>query len=730
MRARMIAMFVLAASLLAVSQVWGQSDGSVTVAGGFWNQDNPEAKYQEYRELPRGGYLANYVLRQFTGDWAMGIWGDTPTRHDQKNTMYLAKGVTWRLDADFSAVPHNFSFVSKTPFAENKPGVFTLPDSVQRIIQYQATAAANASLKDLFANGHSIPLGVNTDVTKARFRARPTKEMQFEIKASDRERSGHQALGATYGGPGGPAFEMPATIDQRTIDLDATGTYATGPMKASASVGYSSFHNRIGSLVYDMPRYLSAARYYTDAGGVYAMSTAPDNDVYRARLVGSYDVTPLASTVTATFGFSQTTQDQNFPLMTVNPRIQAISKDSLVMDTRGLNGKVNDMVADLRIAGRPISGLYYALRVRQEKSDDKTPVHELKYGFVNYDYSWSRSAVETEATSSKKTVAGLDADYTVNKMVTVSVLAERRLRDLPDWREVAKDAENVFGGSVRVRPMDNAEAKLGVQFASRKMDEFIVDAYDGAEWPDFRRFDVADRDQTKYNGMLSWSPDERLDLQVNGWYAKDDYKNSTWGLKSSDNTQFFGEGTLHLVKDLDVSGGFGYGEQKSVQASIENGTSVVADTTARAPWTATFKDKSVYAFGQADYKLNKQVEFVLDYTFTRDMQTHDFSQYFIKSKSNISPNPLTVTAIDWPNVFYRTNDVVLTAKWHQSAQTEFSCAAGYTKYDATDLLYQNIPYVNINTLATTASAASAYFLGNNRMNYKATRLTVAATRHF
>ena len=119
MRARIISMVVLAASLLVASQAVAQSDGSATFGGQWWSQDHPEASYQKYGLQPRGGFLENYMLREFNAPWAGAIWGRNALQTNQYNGMYLAKGVRWRLDGEYRELPHLYSLVARSPYAND-----------------------------------------------------------------------------------------------------------------------------------------------------------------------------------------------------------------------------------------------------------------------------------------------------------------------------------------------------------------------------------------------------------------------------------------------------------------------------------------------------------------------------------------------------------------------------------------------------------------------------------
>ena len=727
MRARIISMFVLAASLLVAGQVWAQSDGAATFGGQWWSQTNPEAKFQEYRVLPRGGYLEDYVIREFQGPWAAAMWGNNAMRSDQGHGFYLAKGVTWRLDAAYSETPHLFSLIGRTPYAQLSPGVFVLPDSFQRFIQGKSSAVSNRDLLDLLANSPATPLGIQTNVSKARLRMRPIKDWQFEVKGTDRQRSGSMAFGTPFGFT---ALELPAPIHQRMFDVDAAGTYTHGPARVMASVGLSDFHNFVPTLRWDNVKALTSA--YVGPPSLGQMAMAPDNRVVRGRFSFGYQL-PYASTFTATFGVSQTTQDQAFAPMTVNSAIKAISGDSLLLETPGLKGKVMDIVQDYRLTGRPIAKLYATLRVRLEKVDDQTPAMALPYGFVNYDNSWARTAVEAEAWSHTYSVSGLDASYALMPRVDVSLLAERRGRER-DHREVLKDAENVFGGRLHVRPMDGVDLAGGYKYGQRTMDAFDVAAYDAAEWPTFRRFDVADRNQTVADAQASWSPMEKVELSANGWWSKDEYPNSAYGLKSTDNNQYLGELTFHATKTLDLSGGFSYGVSNSDQGSIESAVAFnLADTSAKAPWKANLKNKSNFGFAKAEWwAMPKKFKVTGEYTFTRSFDTYAFSNTWIRSTAGILP-AATTTAINLPADLYRLHEVQLTGVWHYTATLELGGRYTYTKYDVDDALSEDIRLVNINPTnfgTGTESAATGVFIGNSKLSYKANRVQVFATRRF
>ncbi|MBK7369093.1 MAG: hypothetical protein IPJ04_14655 [Candidatus Eisenbacteria bacterium] len=102
----MISLMVLAASLLVASQSVAQPTGNVTFGSQWWNQSVDEAKLQEFRVIPKGGFLESYYLTQSKGNLSAAMWGSNALEEDQRHNLALSKGLKWRLDAEVSGTPH------------------------------------------------------------------------------------------------------------------------------------------------------------------------------------------------------------------------------------------------------------------------------------------------------------------------------------------------------------------------------------------------------------------------------------------------------------------------------------------------------------------------------------------------------------------------------------------------------------------------------------------------
>src|SRR5580765_7342777 len=101
-----ISISVLAGLWLSAGSAIADSEGQATFGAQWWWQSAPEAKYREYRELPRGGFLESFLLRDAQDSWAGTMWGRNSFQTDRDLGLMISHGVKWRLDGRFQDIPH------------------------------------------------------------------------------------------------------------------------------------------------------------------------------------------------------------------------------------------------------------------------------------------------------------------------------------------------------------------------------------------------------------------------------------------------------------------------------------------------------------------------------------------------------------------------------------------------------------------------------------------------
>jgi hypothetical protein len=103
---------------------------------------------------------------------------------------------------------------------------------------------------------------------------------------------------------------------------------------------------------------------------------------------------------------------------------------------------------------------------------------------------------------------------------------------------------------------------------------------------------------------------------------------------------------------------------------------------------------------------------VAEYTFSRDQASYDLANG-------------TGTAQNLPDTFYRRQRATIEADYKLPGGTKLGARYGYDKWDVNDFAAQDIPLLGV-----TAGAATAIYLGDNSLPYRAHQMALVVTRAF
>ena len=244
-----------------------------------WDQDNQEAKYREFRDLARGGLIESFLWRDWGGKTQWNIMGSNAILDDQFTKVGLSQGARLRLDFEYQRTPHLYSQIARSGYTEGGPGTFRLPDSLQRTNQENPTGYV-PTMNDFLATASRIPLDARTDAARGRVKFRPARGWTVQVRGEDRHRTGNIAYGGTFGFSN--AIELAAPVDHRTVDAEASATYARDRVNAEVAAGMTAFENRAGTMIWDNPRLNTDAA--TTGSSQGRMDLAPDNQAVYGRL--------------------------------------------------------------------------------------------------------------------------------------------------------------------------------------------------------------------------------------------------------------------------------------------------------------------------------------------------------------------------------------------------------------------------------------------------------------
>lgn len=721
-----------------------RGDGAATFGSQWWTRSAPEARFREFRDVPKGPFLESF----FFADSARrrlqySLFGANVVRSDQSERLRVYDGARGWFGIDNQEIPHRMSEIAQTPFAEVRPGVWRLPDSLQAAIQ-RTPGTFQPSMRDLLGgSAHRVPLDFRTDIARARAGVRAARGIVLEVRGERRLRSGYRPYGAPFGF--NSTFELPEPVQQRMIDADATASLARDRLTLQATGGFSAFQNRLQQFVWDNPKTLTDAINGSTSTGTGTsqgrIAMEPDNHVVRGQLQLGLRL-PKRTVFTGSVGMSVGRQDQNFLPMTINRAIQDSFPGTRLenLPARSLDGKSTVFTQDYRLTGRPVRRVSATVRFGDHQYVNRTRMLTWP-GEVILDESFSApdslNPLVNENWGNRQTVGGVDLVVDVLRNLSLSATGEVRRRTRT-FREVDKDDEAIVEVGAILHPFEALMLQGSYHHGVRtsKTADFDLTAFEtvvgvdstGApvlepvEQPALRRFDVANRRRDIGNGAIGWSMGERLDVVAEYGIARDLYPDSFYGLQDALEHSFTAEATVHLDPHTDLTGGYGLESLNSRQRSQAVTSSGVLTFLPESSWTATLKDRDAFAFARLAWTGMPRWTFRADYTLSRDRTYFD-----LRGTVNVLGTAPRFPAQDLPPILYRRHTAILEARYRVRRDTDVAARYGYDQYTIHDFSSQNIPLLAVSALSASQTAV---YLGNNALSYRAHQVAVVATRRF
>jgi len=720
LRRLMIAALAGGMVVSAMSPEVGATEGEFTIGGQWFDQTVPEAKFQEFREVPRGGFLESFMAREWSGRNSVTLWGANGIRSDQASRLTWANGARWRVDLGYAQIPHTFSQIARWGWLESAPGTFSLPDSLQARNQ-AIPGSYTQRMADFLKTAPEVGLGFATKNSTARLRARPARGWLLELRGTHRRRSGIKPYAMSFGFS--TALENPEPIDQRTVDADFIADYRRDRVSVQASAGLSAFQNDVDQLKVDNPKRITDVS-GGDGAAVGVLDLYPDNRVVRGSLALGFTL-PRYTAINATISMAQTRQDDLFLGFTNNSALPQSNRDSL--PAQSLDAKARQLNGDIRLTGRPVDGLDGTLHFRYSDYDNQTP--ELNFiGQAPYEATWQRFIEHpNHPLSNTRWQTGLDLNYAFTPQIRVGGIAEYRVRERTH-REVEKDTETLLGGRLRLLPVDGLSVAGLYTRGDREADAFHVDDYIGlkqgattnlfdtpgfVEHPSLRRFDVIDRVQDRATADVSYAFGERVELSATYAFTRNDFKSdTTLGLQEDRMHSVASAGTIHVNERLDLTGGYGLGKGRTFQRSRTSAGAVMVFTP-DSNWTAKIDEEEVFVFGGFEWAPHARLSVGAEYQFSRNVTDYDLT------------GTTTTPAVDLPSTIFRNHQTTLDAQWRWLENTSIIGRWAWEDYDVNDFASNAVPLI-----FPVTGTANAIFLGDSSQGYRAHRLALLVKHTF
>ena len=345
--------------------------GSIEVGGLGVGGDWRAAKFREYKDLDRGGYLNNFALQLERPDGAYFVdaHGGGAGRDDQYYGLSFGRYNDWKVKSFYNEIPHVFT----TTYRSLWRGVGTdtlvlngLPPGGKSSVATTEIDIGNAALQTPYST-----LSIIRKKGGVRFDMKLSENWNVFAGYSSEKRKGARPFGLVSGGGGGTGgVETPESIDYDTHDFLAGLQFSDTLNSLNLSVASSLFRNNINTLTIDNPLFQTPANNITLFPRA-VFDLYPNNDFYNAKAEVARSLPSLyRGHFTALVSASRSKQNDNLIPSTpyAGAAINGVTGgnwntlSSLSRQTAG--ARIDSTLADFTLALKPASGFDLKGKVR------------------------------------------------------------------------------------------------------------------------------------------------------------------------------------------------------------------------------------------------------------------------------------------------------------------------------------------------------------------------------
>src|SRR5262245_51588691 len=513
--------------------------GEVEAGTRFFAERPPESrrqKFEEYKDESPGPFLSHINLSAQRPDgYGMELSGTKWGFEDQHYEFRVGRLGVWETFLEWDQTPHLYSTTARWLATENGRAIFVLPSTRPALSVHNSAPSLDE-------------ISMRTDRGLLGLKLTPSPDLEIKTSYQVIRRDGDRDFSMAFGSPGNNFYGILEPIDQVISDFRIGVAIARENWQAQFGYGFSYFANanRWGradnpcfSGVVVTPAGCSAND--SAAGSPFTGQTSlPPNNMAHTFSAAAGVNLPLRTRISGAFTYSLYLQNDQFLPHTINP---AITGPDFVLPQKSLNGTVQNFIVNLNSTSRPFTSLpltlsgKYRLQAFQDISDqitfpgfvldDKTPEAARRAGR----WSWMRQD------------SGIDARYQLFAPVAVTAGVGWERWDRNEHREVPTSDEFFGKAAIDATPFDWLLARFSYTAAFRRINEYNSRAHaEHAVEEDpglalqgqsvlLRKFDEAERNSQRVDGMLQFTPLDTVTISPTFGYRWDDYLNSVLGLQ-------------------------------------------------------------------------------------------------------------------------------------------------------------------------------------------------------
>jgi MtrB/PioB family decaheme-associated outer membrane protein len=670
----------------------------IGIRGTAFGSNSDQARYQRYRDVRDGATFDRLRVYKDTDSHRYSLQADHVGYRDQRfSASYMNYG---KLKASFqwNQIPLFYSNETRTLYDTSAPGNLTLNDGVQTGIQNKTLTLSTA------LNGANLfDLRTRRDVADFALTYSATPNIDVNVRFRNTQKTGAQPWGGSFGISNAIATEMPVPIDHRTTEFGSFLEYANDHGYARFGYDGSFFRNSITTLTWDNPSRIADS---ATAGPLQGrMSLWPNTEMNTVHAAGGLNL-PGHSHATAFLSVGSLTNNNPLLPYTINT---ALVSPALARPNSDVSARVTAM--NYAFTTRPVSMLWFSARYRQYEFDNRTVPFETTNN-VNYDTTIVALNAESEPFGSTRHTFDADASFTPVRHVGFRAGYTREEVDRT-YRIVEKTTEDIVRASVDLTGLSWLTVRGVFEHGTR-----AGSAVNGlellaiGEQPSLRQYDVADRNQNRFNAIVQITPLSQFSLNASAGIGAQDYPGTNFGLRNNDN-HVYSVGFDFVPSDaVSLGASYGYEKYTALQAS-RTANPLPANTVAnlndptqqfndpRRDWTDDSADRVRTITASMDLiKILRKTDIKVAYDYSRAESTYTYGL----AANTVIAAPVPLTPV--------TNELqrgTIDGRYFLSPRFAVGLVYWFDQYKVQDFALG--PVASLSQPATTPAAPTLMLLG-------------------
>lgn len=717
-----VGMILAAAFLLAslgVEPTALAQEGTLRVGGVATTGNDESSKLQQFTVIPQQAAVFGIDL-----NWKLGqgqyfsLFADRLFLGDERARFEYGKPGGWKVGLALDRSLNWYSNVGRSLFHYAGHGIYQVDDDIQSAVQ----AAGGAGTLSPYTS-RAVPVDL-------RFHRR-SFGVDFEMPLIEDSlvwngsykiitRNGRKPIsfalfrGNVPAGPDQRIFELPGAIQDSTRELRTGLEFNKGLFHAAAAYISSTFRNDIPYYRFDNPtRSTNSA---TAGGALLQASVMPDNEADTLEFRGAVQ---LPAHNRFTVALSRTTMKQNDPLLPYSLNTEIVAP-SLVPPYDSVNAKIETTAWMAGWTGG--FGLFGCeLAYRSYEMKNKTPI--LEFTSVPRMDTQVEGDAENEPAGWKKNTLKAGVHFDPAPWIRLGVAYDRTQFERPE-REVTKNTLTVLQGSVDLKPVPWMAARLSYTDAQQEVDARGEPAEGEFEFG--TQFDTSDRDTTKFELHLIFTPIERLEFGLTAGENDNKFPHSDFGVVKDKYRNYGADFNWEISEPLALYGSymqerFDWNQNslyRSPPADLSNPLNY---------WRTETRDKNdTYQIGLS-YQATHALAFSIDYSFSKGISDQ---ACLFAAGGNVSGNctfptsstnpsfPVTVYS-GWPTVSTKWTWLKTRGTWEVRKNLTVGLEYWNAKFDGQDWALDVMDVFMGNFDPVTAGVRFSSFLGAKIPDYDA-----------